>query len=360
MKKRILHIAEAAGGVDSYIYMLIKNFDDKYEHILLVSQNYNVEKYDKLTNIIKTIQIHMEHTLSLKDFKTVNEVKKIIKLEKPDIIYCHSTKAGFLGRLANNKKYIPLIYNPHGWCFDMNNKKSKKMLYIAMEKFLAKKTTSIICISNHELNEAKKRNICKQNKLTLIYNGIDYKKIIEEKAKFTISRKEVGFNNSDVIIGQCGRLCEQKGTDFFVEVAKNLHSISEKYKFMLVGDGPWLEKIKKSILEYDLDKYFYITGWIDNPLEYVNLFDIACLFSRWEGFGFVIEEYKALNKQIIASNSGAIPELIENSLECNDSYKIAEKIDKLDSSLNKIYDLKYDIAKCVIKTEKLIDEILKG
>ena len=128
---------------------------------------------------------------------------------------------------------------------------------------------------------------------------------------------------------------------------------------MLVGDGPWLEKIKKSILEYDLDKYFYITGWVDNPLEYVNLFDIACLFSRWEGFGFAIEEYKALNKQIVASNSGAIPELLENSLECNDSYKIAEKIDKLDSSLNKIYDLKYDIEKCVTKTEKLIDEILK-
>ena len=35
----------------------------------------------------------------------------------------------------------------------------------------------------------------------------------------------------------------------------------------------------------------HITGWVDNPMSYVELFDVACLLSRWEGFGLALPEY---------------------------------------------------------------------
>ena len=75
-KKTILHIAEAPGGVDRYIELLISNFDKSYEHILVVSQLYNKEKYEKMNNVVKVIQMDIKHDLGVSDLKTIKEIKK--------------------------------------------------------------------------------------------------------------------------------------------------------------------------------------------------------------------------------------------------------------------------------------------
>lgn len=61
----------------------------------------------------------------------------------------------------------------------------------------------------------------------------------------------------------------------------------------------------------------HITGWVDGPMSYVELFDIACLLSRWEGFGLVLPEYMMAGKPIVASRVDAILNIIldgENGL----------------------------------------------
>ena len=45
-KIRILHVAQAAGGVDRYIRMLLKYLDkEKFENILVCSQDFHEEDY---------------------------------------------------------------------------------------------------------------------------------------------------------------------------------------------------------------------------------------------------------------------------------------------------------------------------
>ena len=56
-----------------------------------------------------------------------------------------------------------------------------------------------------------------------------------------------------------------------------------------------------------------ITGWVDEPMEYIELFDQAMLLSRWEGFGLVLPEYMVARKPIIATEVDAIPNLISNN-----------------------------------------------
>lgn len=50
-KIRILHVAQAAGGVDRYIRMLLKYMDkEKYKNILVCSQDFHKEDYEGLTS----------------------------------------------------------------------------------------------------------------------------------------------------------------------------------------------------------------------------------------------------------------------------------------------------------------------
>ena len=57
-KIRILHIAQAAGGVDRYIRMLLKYLDkEKFENILVCSQDFREEDYKNLVDFFEQVKM---------------------------------------------------------------------------------------------------------------------------------------------------------------------------------------------------------------------------------------------------------------------------------------------------------------
>ena len=71
-------------------------------------------------------------------------------------------------------------------------------------------------------------------------------------------------------------------------------------------------EIKKYAKDNGFLDNLHITGWVNNPMSYVELFDVACLLSRWEGFGLALPEYMMAGKPIVASRVDAIPNIITN------------------------------------------------
>ena len=53
----------------------------------------------------------------VKDWKAFRQIRSVLKEIKPDIVTCHSSKAGLLGRLAARSLGIPVIFTAHGWAF---------------------------------------------------------------------------------------------------------------------------------------------------------------------------------------------------------------------------------------------------
>ena len=77
-KIRILHVAQAAGGVDRYIRMLLKYLDkEKFENILVCSQDFRKEDYQGLVDSFE--QIEMTRAIGKNDLKAIGEVREIIK-----------------------------------------------------------------------------------------------------------------------------------------------------------------------------------------------------------------------------------------------------------------------------------------
>lgn len=89
-KIRILHVAQAAGGVDRYIRMLLKYLDkDKFENVLVCSQDFHREDYDGLADSFE--QIKMNRAIGMSDLNSIRAVRKLIKKYSPDIVYAHSS-----------------------------------------------------------------------------------------------------------------------------------------------------------------------------------------------------------------------------------------------------------------------------
>ena len=336
MPKKVLHIAEAPGGVERYLVTLLTKMKSypEFEHILVCSTTFDKEKFKGLVKAVVVIP-EMHNAISAKhDLKAVLQIRKAIKHFKPDIIYCHSSKAGAIGRVADIGIKNKLIYNAHGWSFNMKGASLKKIkFYEIVERFLAPMTDKIVCISEYEKKSALKHSICKEAKLVVINNGIDFDEFKKLQPK---SRSALNIPEDSFVVGTIGRLTTQKAPDVFVKMAAEVKKTIPEAFFVMVGDdigdGHFRGEIENQIKEVGLEDCFLITGWVDDPLNYEGVFDVATLLSRWEGFGLVLPEYMYMEKPIVATKADAIPYVVGDAgvLVAIDDYKqAAESVIKL-------------------------------
>ncbi len=367
---RVLHVAEAAGGVERYLQTLFKyNDKEQVENILVCSQNYDYKKFEELAD--RVIVLKMAHQINpSSDIKVEKALRKIIKEIKPDIVYVHSSKAGALARIADLGLNNKVIYNPHGWAFNMQQSAKKKEMYKWVEKISAHFCDKIVCISDAEKESALREKICKPSKLQVIYNGIDLEEIKNTVPK---TRKELNIPEDAFVVGMVGRLSKQKAPDVFVKAAKLIKQKIPNAYFLMVGDGELRDQIEAMIHKFNLDSSFLITGWVDNPTSYMKIMNVGCLLSRWEGFGLVLPEYMACGLPIIATNVDAIPNIVHNQkngllVNSDDSDSVADDVILLYNNeslrrkiiMNAYKDVKknYDIRRVAVDTINLYKKIM--
>lgn len=311
-KIKVMHIAQAAGGVARYLECLFKYMDnDRFENILVCSYDYKEDDFKNIVDIFE--QIDMQRSIGSQDLKAASAVRKLIKKYNPDIVYSHSSKAGAVARLANIGIKNKSIYNPHGWAFNMRCSGKKLMMYRILEKIMAPFSDKIVCISDAEKQSALDKSICPEKKLHVIFNGVDVE-AYNKNRKNDITRAELGIPEDAFVIGMVGRLSEQKAPDIFVKMAKKVKESIPNSHFIIVGGGEMQAEIEEYAEKNIMLDSIHITGWVDNPLSYVELFDIATLLSRWEGFGLVIPEYMLAEKPVVVTEVDAIPNIVTDHI----------------------------------------------
>lgn len=320
---RVIHIAECIGGVDRFLRCLLKYSDkDKFENIMILSQLYEKEVYEKLADHVEIMRI--PHSTGLSAFSTAIELRKKIKEYKPDVVCAHSSIAGAMTRMACLGLKCKVVYNPHGWSFNMENE--KKNTFILLEKLMAHFCDAIICISEAEKVSALREGICVEKKLRVINNGIDLDR--------EIGPCPIKVEDDLFVVGMVGRICRQKAPDVFVKMAGEIKKKVDRSLFIIVGDVLEAEQKKRIEIENLAEEQgieLIITGWVDNPLDYVSRFDVGCLLSRWEGFGLAIPEYMLCGVPIVATKVDAIPYLIRDGetgylVEKDDWKSAADKV----------------------------------
>lgn len=370
-KIRILHLAQSAGyGVTVYVESLIKGLDkNKFEQILLGSDYYNTEHFRNMVD--KLITIRMDRNITRNDINTILQCRKIIKKEKPDIVYCHSAKAGIYGRLACFGTKHKVVYNPHGWAFNMKCSGMKKIFYKSIEIAFAVITNKIVTISDYE--RITTPSLIPRKKVQTILNGVNIESYKQILAASDLIRGEVGIPENSFVVGLVARISIQKGQDLFVDVARRVKEAIPNAFFVIVGDKSDNVPIEQMIASHNLQNDFLITGEVPDAIRYAALFDVAVLTSRWEGFGLVIPEYMIAKKPIVAFAVDAIPELIkhgetgvlvekENTIEMADAiidlYKRPQVINGLVKKAYQTAVERFTLERVVKEHEMVFEEIV--
>lgn len=366
---QITHIVECAGGVERYLDMLVPRLKDKgVSQTLVCSHSVNTDKLkDSVDNCYVTDMRQTFNPVAV--IKIISQVRKAITISKPDIVYCHSSFAGVFGRIAAIGTHCKVVYNPHGWAFNMRNTSSMKLrVFRTLEQLLAHFTDKIVCISETEFESAIDNHISSEDKLELILNGIDIEAV---RSSMGVSRSELGIAENAFVVGMIGRLSAQKAPDVFIRAAEIVHKEIPNSAFIIVGDGEQREEIETFAQQHGL--HLVVTGWTDKPYSYLKAFDVAMLLSRWEGFGLAIVEYMAAEKNVVATRADAIPSLIKDGedgflVDIDNPEQAADKVLWLCNHPNKAEEMRqkalrkakstYDINRVVKQHINMFNELI--
>lgn len=246
---------------------------------------------------------------SLKNARAVLGVEKIIKKSKPDIVITNSVVCPWAA-LAAYYQGVPHVWFvreygdlDHGRVYEMGRKKTLEDV----------NSLSDIVVANSLTLQKHLAKYIDKEKLTTLYTPFNINKL-QKQAKETVKSPFKSDDSLKLVI--TGSLTPSKGQSEAVEAVGKLNAENHNIEICLVGgNGPknYKKRIKKLVKKYDIADKVHLIGHQPNPLAYINLADVGIMASRMEAFGRVTFEYMALGKPVVGTDSGATPEMIQDS-----------------------------------------------
>lgn len=299
-KKRILYLITRSepGGAQSHVLELLKGFKDQYELVLATGEEgFLLDEARSLgirTYLIANLQRNLSPT---RDYKAYKEIVSVLKESRPDLIHCHSSKAGILGRLAAHRLGIKTVFTAHGWSFAEGTPLSRKLIGLLPERLLACWTNYIITVSDTDRDLAIRYRIGRPERIVTIHNGI------ADQALPTVNKDNV----RPITLIMVARFAAPK---YYAQLIDAAATIKANFRLRLVGNGPLLERMKKRAEELNLSDIVEFLGSRDDVDALLADSDVFILVSDWEGFPISILEAMRAGLPVIACDVGGIHEAI--------------------------------------------------
>jgi 1,2-diacylglycerol 3-alpha-glucosyltransferase len=233
-----------------------------------------------------------------------------------DIIHAHTPFAlGLFGKYIANKNKIPIVYTHH-------TQYPEYAKFYLKEGFISPYIAQIITVWFSNISDAviapslKIKNILLENgvkkDIYILPTGINtkiFKKSEEDKIKI---KKLLKIPKEKKILLFVGRIGKEKNIDFLIEVFKELLDVDKNIYLIIIGDGPYLEKLKETIQRLQLNYYVKLLGSIpyEKIPQYYQLGDIFVFSSITDTQGIVILEALASGLPVVALKDDAFRNII--------------------------------------------------
>lgn len=356
--------AVEGGAVETLVDLFIQNNEnhktadiDVYsiynEKALLKSKslkntNFHFIKYDKKIEEIKVFSNKVLKKFKIKHsfHEYLKRVVKILKQNEYDWVIVEN-RPMYIKYIRSKLPKTKIALHLHNDTLSIED-------YYA--KFVYDKYDKILSVSEYIQKRVVDINPRSSEKVVTLLNRIDTCKFNREKYDENFIREQYKISKEEKVILYHGRIIKEKGVLELIKAFNIANKQQSNLRLVIIGDSNNKDYDRKIVEEVNKGKQnaIIMTGYINHDLlpQYINSSDIIVLPSLWnEPFGLTIVESMAMEKPIISTNVGAIPEIISEHcgiLIDNNQYlvnNLAEAIIKLSVSPELIQTLSYNSKK---------------
>jgi glycosyltransferase involved in cell wall biosynthesis len=233
-------------------------------------------------------------------------MSSILDIINPDIIHAHShlflTTYQAVKYCINQKK--PSVVSVRGVMAKRQYliNLSQKIYLYTLASWIFKKATVVHCLTKSDAMEIMKLG-CPAKKIKIIPNPVDVE-FFAPQPKF----------EEDNIVVWIGRFVPEKGLDILIKVTREVVKYNKNVRFLLVGDGPFITRVKYLIKKYNIENNILLTGavsrwYVSRILARASVFILPSLK---EGLPKALLEAMSSGKAVVASDIPGIREVIMN------------------------------------------------
>ena len=303
---KIIHVVEPfASGIATFVRSLVENLQDDL-HIIVHGERQQImtsaevkQRFPK-GNVRfirwKSAQRELNFRKDTVAFMELYSILKRLKRQNAiDAVHLHSSKSGFLGRVACRMAGInTVVYTPNGAPFFVGNRFSNYM-YKQLERLGSAFGGRVVCCSPSELTAYKAIGIKALN----INNGIAVEDMpIFPMPRLSFSGEPVKFpalKPGKFRVVTSGRIEDQKNPALFNSIAKYFEEFQD-FEFLWVGNGGDRDMLTA--------KNIVVTGWLsaEETKALISESHVYLSTSNFEGMPFAVLEAMALKKPVLLTD----------------------------------------------------------
>lgn len=248
----------------------------------------------------------------IRDIRAYSELARLFRERRYDIVHTHTSKAGFVGRLAARRTKVPIvIHTPHGNIFHGYFGRWPTRMFVALERRAACWCDRIIELTRSGVEESLAQGIGRPEQYRVVFSGIDLTPFQDALGRREQTRNALGVRPDDVLVAAVGRLEAIKGFTYFIAAADRIAAAVPNARFILAGSGSLETTLRAEAAS--LGERFRFLGRRDDVPDLMAAADIVVVPSLNEGMGRVILEAGAAGRPVVASAVGGIPEIVQDA-----------------------------------------------
>jgi glycosyltransferase involved in cell wall biosynthesis len=307
-KKKVLLLVNSLehGGTERVIMNLAEGLKEKYDIKILALFDRNIYQAPVPSETILKVKRPILFPLLLPAY--ILKLKKILKKENPDLLICFLEFGNILNVLTRKK--IKTIISVRAHMSTVYEKRRSKYLILPVVKALYPRADIVLVNSESAKADLVTKFNVKKEKIKVIYNPLDNKKIKKLSEENLEDEYKALFKRNFVIIN-VGRLDAQKGQLNLIRIFKDL-KVKENVKLAIVGGGQKEKELKKALKDWNLEKKVTLLGDRKNPFKYMKHSKIFVFTSFYEGLPNALLEAMSCGLPIITTDCNSGPREILN------------------------------------------------
>jgi L-malate glycosyltransferase len=248
------------------------------------------------------------HVIDERRHNFISITRQVIDLAsyiQPQVIHSHRYKENLIAVLVKwFFKPVCLVSTVHGR-FDYQGELKLKVLNLLNGFALSHAFSADVAVSYDLRNYLRKELQISESKIKCIVNGIS----TSNKVKIDLFTREI------ITVGSAGRLFLVKDYNLMVDIAKEVCKLKDKVQFLLAGDGPDMQQIRKKINRYNLNEKFKVLGHVQDMDRFYRSLDIYLNTSKHEGMPMTLIEAMSYGIPVVAPKLGGMQELITSNVD---------------------------------------------
>lgn len=238
----------------------------------------------------------------VQDWRAFVALRALLAQLQPDVVHCHSSKAGFLGRWAARSLDVPSVYTPHGYAFLRTDVGRWQRACYKMAEWVAARAGNALVACGREEYELACGLVGKNCKLICVPNAVNLQEMDALRQGMPVASPS--FERERVQVGTCGRMEPQRNPGLFAELA-----IAMKDAAAWI----WIGAPSKTAA---LPSHVKCSGWLSRSETLTRLaqLDIYVQTSLWDGLSYAVLEAMTFGKPVVATDIPANRAIVEHGV----------------------------------------------